>query len=83
MLVIIPYVSAYARVTKKGYHKAERLYYLKMVKKQNDCLRLETEALRQPERIEAFAIEQGMKQSQEMAYLRSVNQPRVAQNTDR
>lgn len=82
LLLLIPYASAYARVTQKGYHKADLLSHLRNVRLESESLRLDLEALRQPDRIAQFAVANGMEQSSKMAYLRPTGEPRLAQNVD-
>ena len=76
------YVSAYARATEHGYERTELLSYLRQVRLENESLRLELEGRRQPDEIAAFATGSGMEQGQKMAFLRPVEQPHVAQNTE-
>lgn len=82
LLLLIPYASAYARVTQKGYHRAELLTRLRDMRLENESLRLRLEGLRQPERIAVFALANGMEHGESVAYLRPTNRPRLAQNTE-
>ncbi len=82
LLLLIPYVSAYAKATQKGYDKAALLSHLHKVKMVNETLRIKLDALRQPERIEEFAVASKMLQSQQIAYLRNAGHSNVAQNVD-
>lgn len=77
------YVGAYAGNQEKGYQKSDLSIRLRQIRLENDRLRLELDRLRQPDAITQFAISNGMKQSDEMAYLDPPNQPNIAQNTDR
>lgn len=83
LLLLIPYASAYARVTQKGYHKADLLSQIRSVRLENESLRLGMEELRQPSRIAAFALENGMVQGKALAYIRPAERPNLAQNTER
>lgn len=80
-MLISTYVSVYAGYTEKGRSRAALLSNLNDVKKDNEKLKLSLEQLRQPERIEEFAVASGMKQCQQTAYLERMDRPRVAQNT--
>lgn len=79
----IVYISAYARVYEKGCRKADLVKHLNALRLDNEQLRLDVEKLRQPDRIASFALAGGMKQSEEMAYLKPVEHPAVAQNVER
>lgn len=81
-LVASTYVGAYAMFMEKGYCKAALLSDLAQVKKENQKLRLGLDASRQPDRIEAFAVANGMKPSQETAYLAPTTHPHMAMNVD-
>ena len=83
MFLLIPYASAYARVTQKGYHKADLMTQLRYVRLENESLRLRLEKLRQPDNIAAFAIANGMAQGKTLAYLRLTDRPTLAQNAER
>lgn len=77
------YASAYARFTEKGYHRAALVSEFNKLKKDNEVLRLRMEGLQQPERIDAYALANGMTPSKQMAYLKSTgSQPRLAQSTE-
>jgi cell division protein FtsL len=82
LFLVIPYVSAYANATQKGYDRAALTMHLSRLKTDNQMLRLQLDSLRQPQNIEAYAAQSGMVQSSKMAFIRTVEQPSVAQNTD-
>lgn len=74
------YVGAYSRFMEKGYCKQTLLTNLSQIKKENQKLRLNLEECRQADRIEAFAVANGMKPSQQTAYLGTTVHPHVALN---
>lgn len=81
--VFCVYVSAYARVTSSGYEKGRMLSHLKSVNMENESMRLTLETLQQPERIEAFAVENGMQQAgSRIAYIKPASHPSLARNID-
>jgi cell division protein FtsL len=82
LLLVIPYVSAYANATQIGYDRAALTARLSRLKTENQMLRLQQDSLRQPQNIEAFAVASGMEQSRQMAFIKTDEQPNVAQNTD-
>jgi cell division protein FtsL len=79
-LLMCVYTRAYDGFTQKGYQRANLMNNLVQIRKENERLRLELEMLRQPTRIENFARSNGMKPSEEMAFVRPAGQPRLAQN---
>jgi len=82
-LVLSVYVSAYAGAFVSGCDKSSMLAELKAVRTQNNAMQQTLDQLRQPERIEAFAAENGMEQAgSRIAYIKPVGQPSVAQNPD-
>ena len=80
--VLIVYVSAYARATQTGYERSDLLLQLKNIKQENQSLRFQKDGMRAPELIAGFAAANGMVPSERMAYLKPVEQPNVAQNTE-
>ena len=80
--MLIVYVSAYARATQTGYERDDLLVQLKNLRQENQSLKFQKDGKRAPEVIADFAIASGMQPSERMAYLRPVEQPNVAQNTD-
>lgn len=81
-LIANVYISAYAGVVEKGYEKANLMSRLKTLRLENERLRIQLDEMRQPDAITKFADKNGMKQSDEMAYLSPTYQPKVAQNTE-
>lgn len=77
------YVGAYSRFMEKGYCKQELLTSLSSLKKENQKLRLTVDECRQAEKIEAFASANGMKPSQQTAYLGPTAHPHLAMNVGR
>lgn len=78
--ILSVYVSAYARAMETGYHRTELLSRLKVLRQENESLRLKLEALRQPDNIAEFAIANAMEPSTDIAYLTPTTQPHVARN---
>ena len=82
LFLLIPYASAYARVTEKGYQKTNLMSSLRELRLENESLRVSLEELRQPDRIAAFAAENGMEQGTTLAYLRPTSRPNLAKSID-
>ncbi|MBP6964267.1 MAG: hypothetical protein KBC96_07670 [Armatimonadetes bacterium] len=74
------YVGAYARFTRDGYRKAELLAQLRDLNVENERLEVGLTGLRQPERVAAFAVQNGMSVGDRMVYLEQDVQPSLAQN---
>lgn len=81
--VVTVYVSAYAKVTEKGYLRAQLHNRLDKVNMENQKLVLELSKLRKAESISDAAAKLNMKQSDKMAYLSPLEHPAVAQNVER
>lgn len=80
--ILIVYVSAYARATQTGYERADLLLQLKNLRQENQSLRFQKDGMRAPELIADFATANSMVPGERMAYLKPVEQPNVAQNTE-
>ena len=80
--VLIIYVSAYAKATQTGYERADLLLQLKNLGLENQSLRFQKDGMRAPELIAGFAAANGMVPGERMAYLKPVEQPNVAKNTE-
>jgi len=80
--ILSVYVSAYATAMETGYHRTELLSRLKVLRQENESLRLKVEALRQPDNIAEFAIANAMEPSTDIAYLTATTQPHVARNLE-
>lgn len=78
--VLSVYVGAYATATETGYRRSDLVSQLKSLRLENEMLRLKLEQARQPSRIAEFALASGMEQSKDMVYLRTNEQPKIAQN---
>lgn len=74
------YLGACDSKMKMGYTRAELSSHLSNLRKDNQRLRIEVEKLRQQDRIEAFAVANGMQRPEQTAYLEPVETPSVAQN---
>jgi len=76
------YIGAYARVTVKGYEKADMVSQLNNLKIENQELRIKLDTLRRPDRITQLALARHMRPATEMAFLKSPdNDLWVAENT--
>jgi len=76
------YVSAYAKATQTGYERSDLLGELANIRQENQSLRFQKDGMRDPEVIAAFAAENGMVTGERMAYIRPVEQPNVARNSE-
>jgi len=76
------YVSAYARATQTGYERGDLLRRLADIRQENQSLKFQKDGMCAPEVIAGFAAQSGMVPSERMAYLKPVEQPNVARNTE-